>query len=90
MEEDLDRKVERCATMLLSDDSADIHAGAEIFRELYRKGELCFARFAQEIAAYKGGMVLKRLWNEVFEFSAHGEAAQKSRSLVHAACHSWT
>ncbi|GAQ80476.1 hypothetical protein KFL_000550070 [Klebsormidium nitens] len=63
MQGDLDETVERCASLLTSDDG--IRSGCSLPMGLCKSPEdengLRFARLAQEIAAWDGGAVLRRL-----------------------------
>lgn len=69
MDEDLDRLVARCAAMLTSEKSESVTGGVFLLLEAHtespgrsaRGWDEYFARLAQEIAAYKGGVVLRTL-----------------------------
>ncbi|GAQ83032.1 hypothetical protein KFL_001330150 [Klebsormidium nitens] len=62
MDGDFDQLVERLAAMLTSADPEDIKGGASLLYELFLSaGRDTFSRLAQELAAYQGGIILKRL-----------------------------
>ncbi|GAQ83149.1 hypothetical protein KFL_001370190 [Klebsormidium nitens] len=67
MDEDFDQLIKRCAVLLSSEVPEEINRGVEILQSFFvmNEGEgkkLGFARIAQEITAYHGGVVLNQLW----------------------------
>lgn len=70
MEEDLDETVERCASLLMSSDRVELSAGNFLLNSLQAVETLAaerFDRLVQEVAAYRGGSVLRRLLHPVLQ-----------------------
>lgn len=81
MDEDLDQTVERCAVLLLSEDSAEVADGfraVEAASVAEGSGEWGFVRVLQELAAYKRGIVVERLVADREAFAKAGVLARNA------------
>jgi hypothetical protein len=79
-EEDLDHFVGRCASSLMSDEWREVLSVTKLLNEVHDSTNR--ARIAQEIAAYKGGSVLrlllKRIWRSVGKPCSGEEESEES------------
>jgi hypothetical protein len=82
-EEDLDRFVARCASLLLSDDCLEVLSGVHLLKEAHKsRDSVEFSRKAQELAAYEGGSLLKALLEKAVDPSHRQVVHQASNEGV--------